>query len=180
MELPDYLPEIAKICDISAFPVVKNVEISDGKVVVCGSVCVNVLYITHSFDLPVAGFEQNFEFSHSFDIPNIKEGAICEAKVIPEHTSYTLSGNRSIALRIITSVSLKCMFPEKTMLIENIEKTDVPVLPLSPISIYFSQSGDTLWGIAKKYRISPEKLATDNEIDENCTLKDGQTMKIFR
>lgn len=180
MELPPYLPEISKVCDISAVPVVSGVEISDGKVIVKGRVCVNALYITDSADLPVAGFEQSFEFLHSFEILGIKDGAICEAKVTPEHISYTLSGDRSLALRIITSLSLKCMVLEKTMLIENVEKSSDPLPKQSPVTIYFAQQGDTLWDVAKKYHISEEKLKEDNECIENDALKCGDIIKIFR
>lgn len=179
MEVPDYLPEIMKVCDVAATPVVSSVEISDGKVLVSGSVCANVLYITRSSDLPVAGFEQSFEFSHSFDIPDIKEDAICEAKVTPEHISYTLSGDRTLSLRIITALSLKCMVLEKTMLIESIEKNDEPVGSGSPVSIYFVQPGDTLWSIAKRYRTSVKNIMEDNEL-ESDRLQTGDIIKIFR
>ncbi len=181
-EVPEYLPEIKKVCDISLTPSVCDISISDGKIQVKGKTSANLLYITSSSELPVAGCEQEYDFCHSFDLPCTCMDAVCEAKVTPEHISYTLTGDRLIELRIITALSVKCLSSDKTMLIEEIQKTDVEPETLPEIVIYFTKTGDTLWNIAKKYHISPDKIAYDNDLAPNnldTPFKCGEKIKII-
>lgn len=181
-EVPEYLPEIKKVCDISLAPSVCDISIADGKIQVKGKTVANLLYITSSPELPVAGCEQEYEFSHSFDLPCACENAVCEAKVTPEHISYTLTGDRLIELRIITALSVKCLSSDKTMLIEEIGETDEKPETLPEILIYFTKTGDTLWNIAKKYHISPDKIAYDNDLSPNnldMPFKNGEKIKII-
>ncbi len=181
-EVPEYLPEIKKVCDISLTPAVCDISISDGKIQVKGKAVANLLYITASPELPVAGCQQEYDFCHSFDLPCACENAVCEAKVTPEHISYTLSGDRLIELRIITALSVKCLSADKTMLIEEIGESDEKPETLPELVIYFTKAGDTLWNIAKKYHISPDKIAYDNDLAPNnldMPFKCGEKIKII-
>ena len=177
-----YLPEIKKVCDISITPNVCDISISEGSILVKGNICANLLYLTPSPELPVAGCEQEYTFSHSFALPCGCENAVCEAKVTPEHISYTLSGDRLLELRIICALSVKCLSADETLVIEEITETDSPVDTLPEIIIYFVQKGDTLWSIAKKYHISPDKIAYDNDLPPNSLddpLTIGMKIKIL-
>lgn len=182
LEVPDYLPGIKRVCDISATPTVTDISVSDGTIIVKGTINTNMLYITHSSDLPVAGTDSDYEFSHSFNMPCICENAVCEAKVVCDHLSYTLSGERVVELRLITALSVKCMSADKTELVDSIEESDEPLDALPEVILYFVQPGDTLWNIAKHFRTSPEKIASDNGIEfsgDEAKIKPGQMLKII-
>lgn len=179
LEIPDYLPEIQKVCDISAVPSVTDISVSGDCATVKGIISVNLLYITRSPELPVAGFDKTFEFTHSFELCEPCEDSVCEAKITGEHLSYTLSGDRALELRLINSLSIKCMASDKTEFIDEIEEDDAPLRELPPVIIYFVQPGDTLWDIAKRFRSSSEKIAADNSISDNL-IKPGQKLMIFR
>ena len=181
LTIPDYLPEIRKICDISATPSVTDVSISDGCAVVKGIINVNMLYITRSSELPVAGFDKVFEFSHSFDLtsPVEIENSICEAKILNEHLSYTLSGERSLELRLINSLCIKCISSGKTEIIDSIEESEEPLLALPTVIIYFVQPDDSPWSIAKHFHTSWDKIVADNNLSSSG-VKTGQKLLIFR
>ena len=179
LEIPDYLPEIQKVCDISATPAVTDVSISGDCATVKGVINVNLLYLTRSAELPVAGFDKVFEFSHSFKLCEACENSICEANVTGEHLSYTLSGDRSLELRLINALSIKCMSADKTEVIDAIEEDDTPLRELPSVIIYFVQPGDTLWNIAKRFHTSAEKIAEENNISGDI-IKPGQKIMIFR
>jgi len=179
LEVPDYLPEIQKVCDITAIPSVTDVSINGDCLQVKGIINVNLLYITRSSELPVAGFDKIFEFSHNFEICSECENSVCEAKVAPEHLSYTLSGDRCLELRLINSLSVKCMSSDKTEVIDAIEENDAPLRELPSVIIYFVQAGDTLWDIAKRFHTSAEKIAEYNNLSSDL-IKPGQKLMIFR
>ena len=179
LEVPDYLPEIQKVCDISAIPSVTDVCISGDSATVKGIISVNMLYITRSSELPVAGFDKIFEFSHCFELSDVCEDSMCEAKVNLEHLSYTLSSDRCLELRLINSLSVKCMCSDKTEIIDSIEEDEKPIRPLPSVIIYFVQPGDTLWNIAKRFHTSVEKITEDNNLASDV-LKPGQKLMIFK
>ena len=179
LEVPDYLPEIQKVCDISAIPSVTDVSINGDCLAVKGIISVNMLYITRSSELPVAGFDKIFEFSHNFELSEACENSVCEAKVSAEHLSYNLSGDRNVELRLINSLSIKCMSSDKTEIIDEIEEDDTPLKELPTVIIYFVQAGDTLWNIAKHFHTSAEKIAEDNNLSSDL-IKPGQKLMIFR
>jgi len=46
-----------------------------------------------------------------------------------------------------------------------------------PLLIYYTQKGDNLWDISKKYRVPMQKILNDNGMTEEAELEQGQ--KIF-
>lgn len=179
LEVPEYLPEISKVCDISAIPSVTDISISGDCALVKGIININMLYLTRSMELPVAGFDKTTEFSHSFCLSELCENSICEAKVLPEHLSYTLSGDKSLELRIINSLSIKCMSTDKTEIVDFIEEDETPLTELPSVVIYFVQPGDSIWNIAKRFYTSIDKIAENNHL-ESDNLIPGQKLLIIR
>jgi membrane-bound lytic murein transglycosylase D len=52
------------------------------------------------------------------------------------------------------------------------------VLPASPPARYEVRSGDSLWRIANRYKVSVANLAAWNEIDHDALLKPGQVLSL--
>ena len=51
----------------------------------------------------------------------------------------------------------------------------MPPVTRYPVTVYFADKGEAVWDIAKKYRVSPDRIRKDNgiageEITENCRL----------
>lgn len=55
------------------------------------------------------------------------------------------------------------------------EGKPLPPVTRYPVTVYFADKGEAVWDIAKKYRVSPDRIRKDNgiageEITENCRL----------
>ena len=56
---------------------------------------------------------------------------------------------------------------------------DAEIKTCPPAIIYFADEGETVWDVAKRYFIAPDKIMTANNLDgEN--LKKGQKLCIFK
>ena len=58
------------------------------------------------------------------------------------------------------------------------EETPLKKENQSGITIYFSDEGEKLWDVAKRYRTTTDEIARINSIDENILLKKNQKLII--
>ena len=178
--VPDYLPDIQQICDCTGTPNIESITASDGCVTVSGYLSCNILYMSPDRDTPISGFSHVLPFSHTFDIPGVSESTVCDAKADLEHIAYTISSPRDLELRSIILLSLKAMSPGSCQLVSEINyNTEASPSQLPQMVVYFVQKGDSLWSIAKRYRISPDQLLATNGSEKDF-LKPGNKIYIFR
>ncbi len=180
INIPDYLPDIYRICDCSAVPNIESVVPENSTVTVSGYITCNILYMSADSDAPVSGFSHVMPFSQVFDIAGVNQNSVCEAKADIAHLDYTISGPGNIELRSIVELALKAVNPENCEFISDIEYDNDSVLPPVPsITVYFIQPGDTLWSIAKRYRTTPDAILATNNVDPH-NLQIGSRIYIFR
>lgn len=178
--VPDYLPEIYQICDCVGTPTVESITTEKNSVTVSGYITCNLLYMSQEREAPLSGFSHILPFAHTFEIQGICENSICDVKAETEHLSYTISAAKDIELRYIVMLSIKASTPCTQQLISSIsvnENAKTPQLP--SMTVYFVRPNDTLWDIAKRYRISTESILSVNG-NEKDFLKPGGKIYIFR
>lgn len=178
VRLPDHLPEIAKICDISAVASVDRILVNDKGITVFGHIKSDILYTTTDEAYPLCSFSDASEFTHIMPSPVTDEDLICEARIFTEHTSYTMNNSDSIDIRTVLGLSVRS-FTERTVspIVEAEHEIVEDAHKKPAICIFFAQEGDTLWDIAKKYRTTVEKLYENNNLtSDHITV--GQQIRI--
>ncbi len=180
VSVPDYLPEVYQICDCNGVPSIENIAAENGSVTVSGYMTYNILYMSQEREAPISGFSHVLPFTHTFDIPGLCSTSVCDVKAETEHISYTLSGPSSIELRSIILLSLKASNPCTCHMISEINCDEASAPPQIPsITVYFVKENDTLWNIAKRFRIAPEDILAVNG-SESDILKAGKKIYIFK
>ncbi len=178
--LPEALPEIAQICDLTSSASVEQINVSNGEITVIGNIKTTILYMTRDDSMPLCSFTDTSEFSHTLPAPGTAENQVCDAKVYIEHTSYTMNGPNSVDLRTVLGICVRSFASEEISSISEIEITDDASEPKRAcITIYFVRSGDTLWNIAKRYRTTVEALKECNNLNSD-RLSIGQQIRICR
>ena len=178
--LPEALPEIAQICDLSTSASVDRITVSNGEITVTGSIKNTILYMTRDDSMPLCSFTDTSEFSHSMPAPGVSENSVCDAKVFIEHTSYTMNGANSVDLRIILGLSVRSFITENISPVIGLEVTEESSPGKKPcITFYFVRSGDTLWNIAKRYHTTVDALKECNNLSSDL-LNIGQQIRICR
>ena len=178
--VPDYLPDIYQVCDCSGVPSIENVTIEKGTVIVSGFTTCNPVYLTGDKDVPLSGFSHVLPFSHTFEIADVTDKSICDAKAELEHLSYTISGSRDIEIRSVIALSVKAVNSDSCKYVSSIDYDNEAPAPCVPsMVVYFVQPGDTLWNIAKRYRTTPDAIMEVNGNENEC-IKPGNRIYIFR
>lgn len=177
-------PEIAGICCTEIMRTsVDDIKIQDNTAIVKGSIDSKIIYISTDENQPVSSIDHKTEFENRFDCDGLSGSKIaCDAKVYVNHVGYNISGSDAVDLRFIIGISLKMVKNDRVKLIksmERCEKQDKVNDGMKNYIIYFVQSGDTLWNIAKRYHTTVDDIVNNNNIPDRDKIMPGQKIKIL-
>lgn len=181
LAIPEGMPEISGVCNASSTASVEKITVENGEISLQGKLNFNILYKSEDEDYPLCSFSKTSDFVHTLPSPEKNLPLIFDAKVFAEHTSYTMNSGDSIELRVVLGLCIRS-FAEKTVTaVTDISpaENDESGKRTPSIVIYFVRPGDTLWGIAKKYRTTVEKLKEFNGLTSD-DLDIGQQIKICK
>ncbi len=180
VSVPDYLPEVYRLCDCSAVPSIENITADNDEVTVSGCISCSFLYLSEDSASPACCFSHILPFTQHFDVPGATRNSVCEAKAETEHISCTISSGRCLEVRAIVLTSIKVVEPTSVELVSEVVCDEEATFPKMPsISVYFVQKGDSLWSIAKKYRTSPNAILEANGNSPDI-IQPGKCVYIFR
>lgn len=131
---------------------------------------------THSVsgDIP---FSCTLPVARSYEIKN----AFAEASSFVEHESYSIEGGSNIKLRLIVRLNSTVKRSFAIDAVTNIsfdQEKKIDKSNQAGITIYFVQSGDDMWNIAKRYHTTSSEINSVNNLDENASLSVGQQLLI--
>lgn len=181
LSLGDDMPEMVKIYNFLAQPYIDSAAIENGNVVVEGSVNTQILYLSDDAESPVYCAKKEIPFTYKKECPAIVPGAAVKASVHSEHGGYTFKSPTEAEVRISLRLGIDVLRTHSADVITDIAvNTDEPIDKKSQpgIVIYFAESSDTLWDIAKRYNTTVSEIAAVNNIDENERLQDRQQLLI--
>lgn len=104
--LPDYCPEIFKICKTNARVYVTESRVQGKQCIISGKINFTVLY-TSSIANRIQSYIHQTEFSHTFEIEEECENPQIRVKVVPEYVNSKASGRKKISFKAIVSIALK-------------------------------------------------------------------------
>ena len=175
IELGGENPFAEKILSVQAKPVLDKVYVNGESVSLEGRLETDILYLTTEEEMPLYGVRGEIPISFTAETDGDSTGAECTVAL--SNLSFTLSEN-AVNIRAALSATIRLLGKEKVNVIEEISVSDAEAPRRAPIVIYFVQSGDTLWNIAKKYRTTASKIADANAIDMEKTLMQGEKLLI--
>lgn len=176
-------PEISELYTIQSRPSLSGFTISDDRVVVEGTVSNDVLYLSNDSRQPVQCFKKEIPFKQSMDIKGIKDGMDCDVAVETDHCNYSMVSANEVEIRIVLAVTVKAN--KKIVIpvagkIQELAADERKYEARPGIIIYFTQPGDTLWKIAKKYRINMGDIGRVNELEGGEIIPTGRQIIIPR
>ena len=179
VSLPENSPEIVSVYNLIAKPYISGVEIGKNRAIVRGSVDCYVLYLSASPTMPISTQKMQPEFEIPVEIDGIDEGMDCDINIDIAHQSYNITMNGEIEVRLSVVIEAKAIKSVGMQLISNAYiDEEAPVDLRRGIVIYFVQKGDTLWKIAKKYRVPMDMLIKINRLENPDLLNVGQRLLI--
>lgn len=161
------VPEIAEVFNVLCKPSLSDYSIADNRVVVEGAITNSILYLSGNQEFPVSCFDQDILFKQGIDLKDIKPDMKCDIDLDIEHCNYSMISSTEVEIRLVVGVSIKAIAGYELPLISKVTEAPIDEMRISQapsITLYFSQPGDTLWKIAKKYCIPIESLQRVNDL----------------
>jgi LysM repeat protein len=181
LELPSELPEILEVFNVICKPVLSEYKIDEERMILEGIVDNRVLYIAENDKEPILCYEQEFPFRHVIELDRIQSDMSYEIELDVEHSSYSVISSAEVEIRLTVGVDAKGVGQLTIPLISEIGETllDDKRLESRPsVTIYFTQPGDSLWKIAKKYRATVEDIQRINPETNLEVIKPGKQIII--
>lgn len=176
IELPEgHVEEILMVCanerNISA-------NISERSISVHGNVGVDVLFCSNSRMVHSHCFE--VPFTQDFILPDNGQWQIVQSCFHIEDVGFDISGSETIEVCLKLKVKLRAAKTDEIVCTDAINMVKEETENKASIILYFSQPNDTLWSIAKNYRIPVSRLAADNSLDSNARPEIGKKLFIMK
>ncbi|WP_237266884.1 DUF3794 and LysM peptidoglycan-binding domain-containing protein [Thermoclostridium stercorarium] len=169
---------LEEILSVGVKPKLLSVGNDTAEVEINGCLDVFVLYGTGTDMRIVRGANQEVQFTHRVALPETNARYDIDPQIQINDAGFDIASKTELGIK--TDVAIKIHLSRKSEInvvtgikgIKPVEKKENP-----PLIIYYTQDGDTLWSIARKYRVSIQKIMNDNGMTEEIEPEAGQ--KIF-
>ncbi|NLX77766.1 MAG: LysM peptidoglycan-binding domain-containing protein [Clostridiaceae bacterium] len=171
----DTLEEIANIC---VKPRLLSVEKDNTGMEINGCLDVLVLYGTGIDMRILRGANQEVQFTHRIALPDADNVYVNDVQLTADNSSFDIMSDTELG--ISADVRIRAHLSRKQEIsivtgVKGVKPADKKENP--PVLVYYTQDGDTLWSIARKYRVSIQKIMNDNGMTEDTDPETGR--KIF-
>jgi len=183
VDLNECNPEVAEIFNVLCKYNVSDSRIEDNKIIVEGSVENNILYLANNEDQPVFCFKKEIPFRHEVDIKGINSNMKADISLEIEHCNYSMISTDQVEIRAVIGVDTRVETKKMVPIINKANESSIDenkLLSMPSIIVYITQSGDSLWKIAKKYGTTVDTLMKINNLSEKDILMPGQQIIILK
>lgn len=151
------------------------------KWVVEGVIETELLYKVLGEEESYGNIKREIPFENIFALESNKEMDGDVAAYI-HRMEYELVNSNEIELKILVDINCQLFKPVVFEVINEIEELEFQEEEndQAKISVYFKQPEDTLWDIAKRYRIKIEDILKQNDMKDKAQLEDFSPLIIFK
>jgi hypothetical protein len=177
---PENIPHVDKMLHVEVKPIVTDHRISEGKVIIEGVLITNIIYQSNDTQQTISSHKEDIPFRQSVEIEGIREDMYCDSELMVEHTDFTLVAPDEVELRIVVTAKVGVFSSIDKEVLLGVDITEVKDSKDSGIFIYFTQAGDSLWSVAKRYNTTMSNLLKYNAVDDPEHLKPGDKLLIYK
>ncbi|NLH95962.1 MAG: DUF3794 domain-containing protein [Clostridiaceae bacterium] len=183
IEVDEIAPDISELFNILGKLSLSAGEITDDRVVVEGVAVCNVLYLASDEGQPVYCAEREIPFRHAIEVKGAREGMDLDVEMDIDHFSYSIVNSREVEVRL--AVGIKTRVARKVSVPVIVKAQEEPfdekrAAQQPSIILYFTQPGDTLWKIAKRYYTTIDDILENNDLSETEQIAPGSRIIITR
>lgn len=158
-------PDIGSVYATSLKPRITATQLRNGRLAVSGSVAVCVLYTADTAGAAVGSIKEEIPFNCTVDCGNSDNAAQAVLSAECDRADCTVLSPSSAELCCTIKVSGKIVRKKAVNVITDIT-THESAETERGIVVYFSDKEDSLWGVAKRYRVSEAEIAACNELND--------------
>jgi len=142
-----------------------------------GTLGANIIYTTQSGEMKSYFIE--LSFSQNVDLPGEGQWQLVQSFFNINDVEFDISGPDTVELKINITSRFRVARYDEIICTEALTAVKEESSKKAPIILYFTHPGDTMWSVAKRYRIPLSRLALDNGLDASQNLQVGQKLFIL-
>lgn len=156
---------VADITDVWCTGVTEKSFIVSGKVKISGSLSVCVLY--QSADSQPCMAEKSIDYEYERDVSVQGANARCEPWVYPGECVASAGGSGKIEIKAEINISAEIYEINEDRIISNIsvDESKTRQSTAAALTIYYSEQGESVWNIARRYNTTVEAVMNENGLD---------------
>lgn len=160
--------DISTIYDVNCTPVITNKNSSNYE----GEVCLDILFEADNRNgLNFQQVKIPFVFKSDIEVRNSDLNLLDK--------QFTVN-NEYVNCSLIINIKDNEKNIKNINIIENIETQDIEDDCEYKMVVYFVKKGDTIWNIAKKFKVYSKNILKANNLEENCKLNVGDRLYIMK
>ena len=177
--LGENMPPVETVYNILVKPYIEKTTVSDGQINIEGSCDCYALYLSSKENMPIFSAMSSVEFSLSVNSNQINENCICSAAAKVNSSSYNITLSGEIEIRCALDVCVSATDTYEKEFVSEIEPAqDEPKNKRHGVCVYFVKKGDSLWKIAKKYKVPLGLLIKLNKLENPDLIYPGQPVLV--
>ena len=149
-------------------------SIDEGNIVYSGKY--NVCILAMGSEGKPFYFERMVDFKCSHDWSNTSDSMKCDAMVHIKSMNYRITGNSGIEVKVELSLTAAILqeFSYKAIIAASTDE-EHPVLKDSKAAliIYYAETGESLWNIARQYYTSVNAIKEENDLSDDNVVSKG-------
>jgi len=171
---------VEEILSLTTKPRILSVEKGNADIEVNGCLDICVLYCTGMDMKVIKGSNQELSFTHKIPLPDPNAVYENDINLSINESSYEIVSDTNVDIKADLEVKAHLSKKQEMDLVVGIkdikthEKKENP-----PLLFYYTQKGDTLWDIAKHYRVPVQKILNDNDMVEEIEPQEGQKILLI-
>ena len=144
---------------------VNQTRISDRKLYLNGTTIINIL--VYDKDNQPQYFEKNVDFEYSNDINDTLSSAMVESEVTTSSCAFTVIDETKLEVMVELCIACRIYVNQEVEVVADIDVSDAEEVCVkkSPIVMYYANSGERVWDIAKYYNSDCLDIININKID---------------
>jgi hypothetical protein len=160
-------------------PVVEDVKIVEGRVIIEGLVTCSMLYVVTEAR-GMTSCEEVIPFRSTIDIPGAKIDMLADVDVNIEHMSFDKVSQKEVDIKLVIESNAKIFHKRNLDVVKAVTEMELPdnVKNMPTLVIYMVQQGDTMWKVAKRYCTTVEDILKMNEIENPENIEMGMKLII--
>ncbi len=181
INIPHEMPEISVIYCIDAKPIIKEALVAADKVMVSGDVEGYLHYISPSEDAQISKYKICIPFKQTMDVIGASEGNSANLKLSIQEATANVGLGWNVEVKLIMDCYARVQKPSKFDYVKEVtqlEEEEKQDKRSCSITVYFVQKDDTIWDIAKRYRVKMDSLLDANDLQADAALKPGAMLMI--
>jgi hypothetical protein len=171
---------VEEILLLTAKPRILSAEKVNDSIEVNGCLDICVLYCTGMDMRVMRGSNQELSFTHRIPLPEPEADYEEDINLSINESSYEIVSDANVDIK--AELEVKAHLSKKRDMDLVIGIKDIKIYEKKenpPLLFYYAQKGDTLWDIAKKYRVPVQKILNDNEMTEEIEPEEGRKILLI-